>query len=84
MEAMAMRAPVVVTGVDGVPELVDDGVNGLLVRPERPEEMARAIEAVARDPALARRLGDAGRRKVEAEFDSGRSAAVLARHILGA
>ncbi len=83
MEAMAMRTPVVVTGVGGVPELVDDGVNGLLVQPERPAELADRIEVVARDPALARRLGEEGRRKVEAEFDSGRSAEVLARNILG-
>ena len=82
MEAMAMRVPVVVTGVGGVPELVDDGVNGLLVSPARPEAMADAIEAVARDPERARRLGEAGRRKVEAGFDSGRSAEVLARHLL--
>jgi glycosyltransferase involved in cell wall biosynthesis len=82
MEAMAMRTPVVVTGAGGVPELVDDGVDGLLVRPERPLELADRIETVARDPALARRLGDAGRRKVESEFDSGRSAEILAQHIL--
>lgn len=82
MEAMAMRVPVVVTGVGGVPELVDDGVNGLLVSPAQPEEMADTIEAVARDPDRARRLGEAGRRKVEAGFDSGRSAEVLARHLL--
>ncbi len=84
MEAMAMRAPVIVTGVGGVPELVDDGVNGLLVQPERPTELADKIEVVARDPALARRLGEAGRRKVESGFDSGRSADVLARHLLDA
>ena len=82
MEAMAMRAPVVVTGAGGVPELVDDGVDGLLVQPERPTELADKIERVARDPLLARRLGEAGRRKVESAFDSGRSADVLARHLL--
>ncbi|MEO5725695.1 MAG: exopolysaccharide biosynthesis GT4 family glycosyltransferase EpsE, partial [Byssovorax sp.] len=48
MEAMAMRTPVVVTGAGGVPELVDDGVDGILVQPERPAELAEKIEAVAR------------------------------------
>lgn len=82
MEAMAMSMPVVVTGAGGVPELVEGGVDGVLVPPERPAEMAAAIEAVARDPARARRLGEAARRKVQAEFDSGRSAEVLARHLV--
>jgi colanic acid/amylovoran biosynthesis glycosyltransferase len=82
MEAMAMETPVVVTGVGGVPELVDDGVNGLLVQPERPTELADKIEVLARDPALAHRLGDAGRRKVASEFSSSRSAEVLARRFI--
>ena len=82
MEAMAMSTPVVVTGAGGVPELVANGEDGLLVQPERPAEMADAIERVARDPALARRLGAAGRQKVQAEFHSGKSAEVLSRRIL--
>lgn len=79
MEAMAMRLPVVVTGAGGVPELVDDGVDGLLVPPEAPTVLAGKLEAVARDAAWAERLGAAGRSKVERAFSSERSAELLAQ-----
>jgi glycosyltransferase involved in cell wall biosynthesis len=79
MEAMAMRVPVVVTGSGGVPELVDDGVDGVLVPPQRPDVLAQKLEAVARDAKEAARLGEAGRHKVETRFSSERSAEMLAR-----
>jgi glycosyltransferase involved in cell wall biosynthesis len=79
MEAMALRTPVVVTGAGGVPELVDDGVDGLLVPPETPEALADKLALLARDAPLAHRLGEAGRKKIEASFDSARSAQVIAR-----
>jgi glycosyltransferase involved in cell wall biosynthesis len=78
MEAMAMRVPVVVTGAGGVPELVDDGVDGILVPPEQPRVLADKLEFVARDAKEAHRLGEAGRRKVETTFSSERSADMLA------
>ncbi|NVJ27412.1 glycosyltransferase family 4 protein [Myxococcus sp. AM011] len=78
MEAMAMRAPVVVTGAGGVKELVDDGVDGLLVPPQEPRILAEKLEQVARNPKEAERLGEAGRRKVETQFSSERSADMLA------
>jgi glycosyltransferase involved in cell wall biosynthesis len=74
MEAMAMELPVVATDVMGVRELVDDGVNGLLVRPSRPDLLADAIERLVKDADLRRRLGAAGRETVEREFDTRRSA----------
>lgn len=79
MEAMAMRVPVVVTGAGGVPELVDDGVDGILVPPQQPRTLADKLEAVARDAQEAHRLGEAGRRKVETTFSSERSADMLAQ-----
>ncbi|ATB51502.1 exopolysaccharide biosynthesis GT4 family glycosyltransferase EpsE [Corallococcus macrosporus] len=79
MEAMAMRVPVVVTGAGGVPELVDDGVDGILVPPQQPGILADRLEAVARDAQEAHRLGEAGRRKVETTFSSERSADMLAK-----
>jgi len=79
MEAMAAGVPVVATRRGGVPELVDDGVDGLLVSAESAEEVAAAIERLARDPELARRLSGAGMRKVASQFSSERSAGVLAR-----
>jgi glycosyltransferase involved in cell wall biosynthesis len=79
MEAMAMRVPVVVTGAGGVPELVDDGVDGILVPPQNAEVLASKLEAVARDAKEAQRLGEAGRHKVETKFSSERSAEMLAQ-----
>ena len=79
MEAMALRMPVVVTSAGGVPELVETGHDGLLVGPQRPEEMAAAILVLARDPARAVQLGENARRKIESAFDSGRSAAIIAQ-----
>ncbi|RYZ36821.1 MAG: glycosyltransferase, partial [Myxococcaceae bacterium] len=83
MEAMAMRVPVVVTGAGGVKELVDDGVDGVLVQPQAPVELAEKLEKLSRDPSEALRLGEAGRLKVEKQFSSERSADMLAA-MLGA
>jgi colanic acid/amylovoran biosynthesis glycosyltransferase len=79
MEAMAMETPVVATNAGGVPELVDDGINGRLVEPRHPEQLADAIEQLLKAPALARRLGAAGRQKILRQFRSDESARVLAR-----
>jgi len=79
MEAMSMEVPVVVTGAGGVPELVDDGADGMLVEAESPAGMASAMLAVLRDPVRARQMGEAGRRKVAAGFHSGVSAAAILR-----
>jgi glycosyltransferase involved in cell wall biosynthesis len=77
MEAMAMELPVVSTFVAGIPELVDDGHNGLLVAPGRVDQLARVLEWLLADPALCRRLGAAAREKVLEEFSSERSAKQL-------
>lgn len=66
IEAMAARIPVVATAVGGTPELVEDGVHGLLVPPQDVPALAGAIERLLSDPALAQRFGEAGRAKVEA------------------
>jgi glycosyltransferase involved in cell wall biosynthesis len=66
LEAMAAGAPVVATAVGGVPELVHDGDNGLLVEPEDPGALADAIVRVATDPRLADRLRAGGRRTAAA------------------
>jgi glycosyltransferase involved in cell wall biosynthesis len=68
LEAMAAGRPVVATRVGGNPECVVDGESGLLVPPRDPEAMAAAIVRLLREPELARRLGQAARRRVEAEF----------------
>ncbi len=69
VEAMACGVPVITTPVSGVPELVEDGVNGLLVPPDTPRALAAAMQRLHGDPALAERLGHAGRTTVRARFD---------------
>ena len=69
LEAMAHRRPVVATPVGGTPEVVSDGETGLLVPPRDPEALAQALRRVLEDPALARRFGEAGRRRVTERFD---------------
>ena len=68
LEAMAAGLPVVATAVGGVPELVQDGVTGLLVPPRDPQALAGAMSRLVKDPALRRRMGEAGRRRVEEHF----------------
>jgi len=79
MEAMASGAPVVASGISGIPELVEDEVGGLLVPPRDPQALTDALIRLHGDPALRRRLGQAGRDKVVREFDLVTNAAALAQ-----
>lgn len=79
MEAMAMEVPVLTTWVMGISELVENGVEGILVRPGRPDELTEALARLAADPELRRTLGARGRRKVQAEFDVRQAGRELAR-----
>jgi glycosyltransferase involved in cell wall biosynthesis len=79
MEAMASELPVIASRIHGIPELVVDGESGLLIAPGRPDELAAAIETLAADPELCRRMGRAGREKVVAEFRAEDSAPALWR-----
>jgi glycosyltransferase involved in cell wall biosynthesis len=74
VEAMAAGAPVVATGVSGIPELVAHEENGLLVPPDDPEALADALVRLHRDRALAERIADAGRTTVQTRFDGDRLA----------
>jgi starch synthase len=68
LEAMACETPVVASAVGGIVEVVDPGVTGLLVPPGKPDALAAALREVLGDPARARALGQAGRRRVEERF----------------
>jgi colanic acid/amylovoran biosynthesis glycosyltransferase len=81
MEAMATGLPVVASRLSGIPELVTDGVDGLLVPPGDASALADALARLAADPALRARLGSAGRETVLAGFDVDRNAAALAARI---
>lgn len=69
VEASSQRLVCVSTNISGIPELLQDGVNGLVVPPEDPQALAAAIERLIRDPALRQRLGEAAERRVRSEFD---------------
>jgi glycosyltransferase involved in cell wall biosynthesis len=69
LEAMACGLPVVATRVGGTPEVVIDGVTGLLVSPGDPMQMADAILRVYHQREIAGKMGRAGRARAEAHFD---------------
>ena len=69
LEAMAAGRPVVATDVAGMPLAITDGESGRLVPEKDPEALARAIDALLADGELARRMGDAARRRVEEELN---------------
>ncbi|HEX8149713.1 MAG TPA: glycosyltransferase family 4 protein [Pyrinomonadaceae bacterium] len=68
IEAMAARRPVVASEVGGIPEIVEDGVTGRLVGPDRPAEFAAAISFALANPDTLSHMGEAGRRRVERHF----------------
>lgn len=69
LEAMAMQLPVVSTTISGIPEVVTDGVNGLLVPPADAEALATALARLLDDAAFSDQLGVQGRRTVTEQFD---------------
>jgi glycosyltransferase involved in cell wall biosynthesis len=81
MEAMATGLPVVASRLSGIPELVTDGVSGLLVPAGDEAALADALATLAKDPTLRARLGAAGRETVLRDFDVDRNAALLADRI---
>jgi glycosyltransferase involved in cell wall biosynthesis len=77
VEAMAMRLPVVATNISAIPELVQDGVNGLLVPEKDVAALARALERLLHDAALRGKLADAGCERVRGSFDAERTTGAL-------
>lgn len=87
MEAMAMEIPCVTTFITGIPELIRDGIDGLLVAPSDEEALAGALARLMDDPSLRRTLGAAGRRRVSERYALGpnteRLATVFRRRLGG-
>ena len=77
MEALSSGIPAVASDLSGIPELIEDGITGLLVKPRDATRLADALARLADDPGPARRLGLAGRDKVVREFDLDTNAGVL-------
>lgn len=68
LEWMAAAKPIVATAVGGIPSIVDDGEQGLLVPPGDAAALAAAIARLLGDPGERRRLGEAARRRQQADF----------------
>ena len=69
MEAMYSQTPVISTSVSGIPELIENGEEGLLVEPMNVERLADRIKTLLKDKGLRIRMGRKGREKVEKEFN---------------
>jgi L-malate glycosyltransferase len=69
IEALACGKPAVATRVGGTPEIIEDGLNGFLVNPEDPKDMAEAVLKLLEDKILRLRMGKEGRLKAEKVFD---------------
>ncbi len=67
-QALAMERPVVASAVGGVPEVVQDGLSGLLVPPRNPEILAEKIACLLSDPIAATRMGKIGRQVIHERF----------------
>ncbi len=84
MEALAHGRPAVSTRISGIPELVVDGVNGLLVEPGDAHALARAMRELLDDRERGREMGVRGREVVEREFELGGCTRELLQRIANA
>ena len=78
LEAMGSGLPVVSTRLGGIPEIVDEAVQGFLADPGSPAQLRDAIERLGRDAQLRRQMGNRGRARVEEKFDLRRNMASYA------
>jgi glycosyltransferase involved in cell wall biosynthesis len=69
LEAQSQTLPCIATCLPGIAELIEDEVTGLLVSPDDPHALARALERLTRSPELRSRLGVAGEARVRRDFD---------------
>jgi glycosyltransferase involved in cell wall biosynthesis len=78
MEAMAVGLPVVTTPISGIPELIHDGINGLLVPSEDPCALAEAFLRLIRDSRVAADLSRNAQETIESRFNGDKFAARMA------
>ena len=80
LEALAMGVPVVSSELAGTPEVVHHGITGLLVELGNVDELASAIADLGTDPEACRRMGEAGQRLMNEQFDKQRQFDAFLEH----
>jgi len=70
LEAMAMEKPMVGTRVGGIPDLIEEGVNGFLVEPGNVNRLAESILKILKNPNIAYKMGRAGRKKIQSQYSA--------------
>jgi glycosyltransferase involved in cell wall biosynthesis len=80
VEAMAARLPVIGSNAGGIPEVVIDGETGLIVDGDDPSAWLTSINRLSSSPELRARLGEAGRRRVESEFNRSKQMAKVLQY----
>ncbi len=73
MEAMSMEIPCVATSINGIPELIRNGIDGILVPPSDIDGLAQALSRLMDNPALRQSLGKAGRARVQEHYELAKS-----------
>jgi len=68
-----MRLPIVASAISGIPEIVANGVNGILVEPGNAGELAAALQNIYRNPEMALAMGEDGRQTVARDYDLARN-----------
>lgn len=84
MEAMAVAKPVIAYAIGGIPEIITDGENGILVPPEDSAGLAAGIERLLGDPAMRRRLAENGHRLALERLDVDHCNRVMERELIAA
>ncbi|MBD3418842.1 MAG: glycosyltransferase [Chitinivibrionales bacterium] len=79
MEAMAMKLPVVATAISGIPEILVNNKNGILIREKNSRELCRAVMSLIADVEYAARLGESARATIEQDYDQKKNVAALYR-----
>lgn len=79
LEGMAYGCACIASEVGGIPQVIKDGVDGILIQPGSKEELKKAISKMLQDTDLQQKLGKAGREKVEREFELSKSVDILVK-----
>ena len=70
VEAQSQSLPIISTPISGIPELIENGNNGLLVEPDNPDQLAKAIESLSGDPKRRKSMGEYGLKIVHEKFNA--------------